>query len=156
MSDYPDPKRGTLRNFFPLPNEVYRLSLSAGAIAVYGYLLSIENRETYQCYASYQTIGKAVKMSANTVAKYVRELEENCFVRTEPTSIITRGGQRRNGSLLYNIRPIQEAVDHFHAQQMQKLEDTAERQKVQDRLSKLRAPCVGFSIAEQALSPPEP
>ena len=53
-------KRDPIKNYFPLPNEIYHLGLSHGAIAVYGYLLSIENRSTYQCYPSYATIGHAV------------------------------------------------------------------------------------------------
>ena len=40
-----------VKNYFPLPNGIHQLGLSAGAIAVYGYLLYIENRETYQCHA---------------------------------------------------------------------------------------------------------
>lgn len=46
-----------------------------GTSVVHGYLLHIENRRTYKRYASYKTIGKAVKMSANTVRKYAEELE---------------------------------------------------------------------------------
>ena len=48
--------REPAKNYFPLPNCIYQLGLSAGAIAVYGYLLYIENRETYQCHASYATM----------------------------------------------------------------------------------------------------
>ena len=66
--------REPTKNYFPLPNRIYQLGLSAGAIAVYGYLLYIGNRETYQCHASYATIGNAVGMSRNTVRKYVQEL----------------------------------------------------------------------------------
>ena len=82
---YSYPTRDPVKNYSPMPNEVYYLSLSYGAIAVYGYLLHIENRKTYQSYASYNTIGRAVKMSANTVRKYVSELEEKQLIRTEPT-----------------------------------------------------------------------
>ena len=88
---------------------------------MYGYLLHIEKRQTYRCYASYKTIGKAVKMSANTVRKYVAELETRHLICTEATSIITRDGHKRNGTLLYNMRPIQEAVSFFYEQQMQAL-----------------------------------
>lgn len=63
-------KRDPVKNYFPLPNEIYQLGLSHGAIAVYGYLLRIEDRRTYQCHPSYATIGKAVGMSNNTVRKY--------------------------------------------------------------------------------------
>ena len=100
-------KRDPVKNYFPLPNEIYHLGLSHGAIAVYGYLLRIEDRRTYQCHPSYATIGKAVGMSRNTVRKYVQELEERGLIRTERTSIITRDGRKQNGSLLYTILPIQ-------------------------------------------------
>ena len=65
-------KRDPVKNYFPLPNEIYQLGLSHSAIAVYGYLLRIEDRRTYQCHPSYATIGKAVGMSRNTVRKYVQ------------------------------------------------------------------------------------
>ena len=63
--------RDPIKNYFPLPNEVFALGLSSGALAVYSYLMYIEDRTTYQCHASYKTIGKAVNMSPNTVRKYV-------------------------------------------------------------------------------------
>ena len=48
--------REPAKNYFPLPNGIYQLGLSAGAIVVYGYLLYIENRETYQCHANSATL----------------------------------------------------------------------------------------------------
>lgn len=63
-------RRDPIKNYFPLPNEIYSLGLSAGAIAVYGFLMRIENRQTYQCTASYRTIGHATGMSVNTVRKW--------------------------------------------------------------------------------------
>jgi len=137
MKYYPYPKRDPDKNFSPMPNEVYHIGLSYGAIAVYGYLLHIENRKTYQSYAAYKTIGKAVKMSANTVRKYVSELEDKQLIRAESTTIITKDGRKRNGTLRYHIRPIQEAVDHYHEQQLHQLEVDVERQRTQTRLSRL-------------------
>lgn len=99
------PKRDHIKNYFPLPNEIYSLGLSPGAIAVYGFLLRRENRETYQCLVSYRTIGEAVGMSVNTVRKYVMELEERGLIRTERTTITTKDGRRQNGCLLYTIHP---------------------------------------------------
>lgn len=64
------------RNYYPLPKVLCQLGLSPGEIAVYSFLMYCENRTTYQCYPSYRTIGEAVGMSRNTVAKYVRQLEE--------------------------------------------------------------------------------
>lgn len=122
-------KRDPVKNYFPLPNAIYSLGLTAGEIAIYGYLLSLENRKTYQCYPSYKTIGKAVRMSENTVRKYVMKLEENGLIRTEPTTIQSKSGRTMNGSLLYTIQPIQTAIDLFHERQMRKLEEDAERQR---------------------------
>lgn len=116
-------------NFFSLPNEVFLLGLNPGELAVYSYLRRCENRKTHQCWPSHQTIGKAVGMRENVVRKYTLLLEERGLIATEPTEIITRDGQKRNGNLLYTIRPIREAVGHFHERQMAKLEETAERQR---------------------------
>ena len=51
-------KRDPIKNYFPLPNEIYSLGLSPGAVVVYGYLMRQEDRKTYQCLASYRTIGE--------------------------------------------------------------------------------------------------
>ena len=75
-------------------------------------------------------------MSANIVRKYVSELEDKQFIRTEPTTVITRDGRKRNGTLRYHIRLIREAVDHYHEQQLHQLELDVERQKAQTRLSR--------------------
>ena len=124
------PKRNATQNYFPLPNEIFMLGLCAGEISVYSYLLYRENRKTFQCWPSYKTIGKAVDMSQNTVRKYVMALEEKALIRTEPTSVRTRSGQTRNGSLLYTSRPIQEALEQFYERQMEQAERAMEKQRV--------------------------
>ncbi len=121
------PKRDAVKNYFPLPNEIFSLGLSGGEILVYTYLMYREDRETFQCHPSYKTIGEAVGMSNNTVKKYVDGLVEKRLITTEPTSVITKKGEKRNGNLLYTIRPIQEAVDYFNAQQLQKAEQEMAR-----------------------------
>ena len=68
-------QRDPIKNYFPLPNEIFSLGLSFGEIAVYAYLMYCEDRQTYQCYPSYKTIGEAIDMSRNTVAKYVKDLD---------------------------------------------------------------------------------
>lgn len=127
------PKRDHIKNYFPLPNEIYSLGLSPGAIAVYGFLLRRENRETYQCLVSYRTIGEAVGMSVNTVRKYVMELEERGLIRTERTTITTKDGRRQNGCLLYTILPIQMAIDQFHERQLNEAELARERWQAEKR-----------------------
>lgn len=39
-----------------------------------------------------------------------------------PTTVTLKSGKKQNGNLLYTIRPIQEAVDHFNAEQLRKAE----------------------------------
>lgn len=73
-------------------------------------------------------------MSENTVAKYVAELQERHLIRTERTMIRTKDGRPHNGALLYNIRPIQEAVDYFHDRQRRELDESVERQRIQAQL----------------------
>ena len=130
-------KRDPVKNYFPLPNEIYQLGLSHGAIAVYGYLLRIEDRRTYQCHPSYATIGKTVGMSNNTVRKYVAGLEEKGLIRTEPSTITTKDGRVRNGSLIYTIRPIQEALELNYQRQFLRAERDIERAKAEKRLAEL-------------------
>ena len=129
------PNRDPAKNYFQLPNEIFLLGLSSGALAVYSYLLCCENRNTYQCWPSYRTIGRAVKMSANTVRKYVCELEERQLISTENTTVTTRGGMKRNGNLLYTIRPIQLALNQFYEQQLAQMDVAAERQRVAKELA---------------------
>ena len=128
-------KRDPVRNCFLLPNEIFLLGLSPGALAVYSYLLCCENRKTYQCWPSYKTIGRAVRMSANTVRKYVCELEERQLISTESTTVTTKDGLKRNGNLLYTIRPIQLALDQFYEQQLTQMDMAAERQRVTTALA---------------------
>ena len=130
-------KKDTIKNYFPLPNEIFCLGLNASEIAIYAYLLHRENRKTYQCYPSYNTIGKAVNLSKNTVAKYVLSLEEKCLISTEPTKVRTEDGRVHNGSLMYTIRPIKDAQDHYYAVQMAQLELTAARQRAEEQRRKL-------------------
>ena len=127
-------KQDAVKNFFPLPNEIFSLGLSSGAPAVYSYLLYCEDRRTYQCWLSYRSIGKAVRMSVNTVRKYVAELEERGLVVTESTSVTTRDGRKRNGTLRYTILPIQNAVDLHNQRQLHLLEETVERMRVRKKL----------------------
>ena len=105
-----------------MPNEIFCLGLNSGEIAVYSYLMSCEDRETYQCYPSYNTIGKALKMSKKTVMKYVKSLENKCLITTEHTTVTLKSGQKQNGNLRYTIRPIKEAREEFYRRQMLKLE----------------------------------
>ena len=124
-----------LKNVFIISNYVMQLDISATALAIYFYLMYIEDRKTYQCYPSYKTIGKALKIkSKGTVAKYVRELEDKCLIYTEPTEVILKDGKKRNGNLKYTISPVQDALEHFYHEQMQENALAMQREKVAELL----------------------
>ena len=127
-------KQEKLKRRFTLPNELFSLELNSAEISIYAYLLYCEDRKTYQCYPSYASIGKSVCMSVNTVRKYVAELEERGLIVTEPTSIITRDGRKRNGTLRYTILPIQNAVNLYNQRQLRRLEETTEQMQVAKKL----------------------
>ena len=105
-------KHSPLRHYFLLPNEIFTLGLSPGEPSVYAYLLFCEDRKTHHCWPSIGRISQYTGMSANTVAKYIRQLEEKRLIDVEPTKVRTKSGEVRNGTLRFTIRPIQEAVDY--------------------------------------------
>ena len=127
-------ERDSLENTFPFPNDIFMLGLCAGELAVYAYLRRCENRKTHQCWPSYKTIGKAVGMSENTVAKYVASLERRGLIRTEPTTVTTKAGKKRNGNLMYTILPIEEVIDRCIQRKLDELELATMRAKYADRL----------------------
>lgn len=122
--------RSALKNYFPLPNEIFSLGLYSGEISVYAYLMYLEDRKNFQCHPSYKTIGRALKMSRNTVRKYVKGLEEKRLISTEPSSVTLKSGKKQNGNLIYAVLPIQEAVEYFYTRQLQNIELS---RKINDR-----------------------
>ena len=76
-------------------------------------------------------------MCENTVRKYVLSLEEKGLIRTEPTTITTKDGRIRNGSLRYTIRPIQEALEIFYQRQLTHAEEETEKARLRKRLAQL-------------------
>lgn len=114
-------KSDPLKNTFPFPNEIFILGLSPGELAVYTYLLCCANRETGQCWPSYKTIGRAVGMTENTVAKYVGNLERKELIRTESTTVTTKAGIKRNGNLLYTVSPFQDVLEAHYQRQLERL-----------------------------------
>ena len=124
-----------VKNCFPVPNILLDMDLPASAVAVYLYLLRSADRKTDQCHPSEATIAKRLHLSRNTVAKYVRLLEERGLIVTEHTKIITKNGIKKNGSLLYTIIPLQKVMEQHHEEQFNALERTTERRKAQAKLA---------------------
>ena len=126
------PTRDSVKDYFPLPKEIFSLGLSAAEIAIYAYLLFCEDRQTFQCWPSYRKIGEAVGLSSNTIHKHIRALEERGLLITEPTQVTTKDGHRRNGNLRFTIWSIQTALQQDYDRQMQKLDEDAARRKYAD------------------------
>ena len=124
-----------VKNCFPVPNILLDMDLPASAVAVYLYLLRSADRKTDQCHPSEATIAKRLHLSRNTVAKYVRLLEERGLIITEHTKIITKNGIKKNGSLLYTIIPLQKVMKQHYEHQFNALERTTERHKAQAKLA---------------------
>ena len=122
-------KRSPLGRYFLLPNEVFTLGLCPGELSVYAYLMFCEDRETHQCWPSIGRICQHTGMSANTVVKYIRQLEEKRLIHTEPTKVKTKAGLVCNGNLLYTIRPIQEAVEYKLEKNLAALPEQKNRKK---------------------------
>ena len=124
-----------VKNCFPVPNILLDMDLPASAVAVYLYLLRSADRKTDQYHPSEATIAKRLHLSRNTVAKYVRLLEERGLIITEHTKIITKNGIKKNGSPLYTIFPLQKVMEQHYEQQFNALERTTERRKAQAKLA---------------------
>ena len=106
------PKRDAIKNYFPMPNEIFNFGLRAGEIALYAFLLKCEDRKTFKCWPSYKTICKALNISKNTVRNYIDKLCEKQLIEVEYTYVYTKNGEKRNGNLMYTIRLVQEAINY--------------------------------------------
>ena len=109
-----------------MPNVIWGLELSPGAIATYGYLLFRENRKTYKCYPSFEDIGRAIGRSKRSVPEYVAELVDKRLIEVKNTTITLSDGTKNNGTLEYHILNPTIAVKHYNenyeARAMAKLE----------------------------------
>lgn len=76
-------------------------------------------------------MAKSLHLARNTVAKYVRLLEERGLIATERTQIYLRSGIKKNGNLRYTIVPMHEVMEQRNQRQIAK----AERQRVQQLLA---------------------
>ena len=122
--------------FFMLPNAVFELGLHVYELAIYAYLLRIEDGGPGSAWSATPPSQTSWGISVNTVAKYVGLLEEHGLIATERTDVITRDGLKRNGCLHYTIQPIQNAIDQFHERQMSALEQAAAQQRAQRQAEK--------------------
>ena len=131
------PTRAKVLNYMT-PRELFQLDLCAEEIAIYSYLLNLENKD-FQCWPSYKTIGKSLNIkSKNTVKKYVDSLWEKRLIETEYTDVY-RGDLKMNGNLKYTIRPIYEAIQYRLQQQFKENDERNERERLEKILKKREA-----------------
>ena len=150
-------KRSPLGHYFLLPNEIFTLGLNPGELSVYAYLIFCEDRKTHQCWPSIGKICQHTGMSANTVAKYIRQLEEKLLIDVEPTKVRTSKGEVRNGTLQFTIRPIQEAVNYHQERQFAgTTAKEAHQEKTVKPNSPMCAPVCGFGGRVGETTPAQP
>ena len=75
---------------------------------------------------------KQLALSPNTIRKQVPSLEERGLLITELTTVTTKDGCKRNGNLLFTIRPIQAALRQDYDRQMLMLDEDSARRKYAD------------------------
>lgn len=126
--------------FFTVPDEVFHLGLGHGPITVYAYLLCCEDRRTHQCHPSYNTIAETTSLSVNTVMKHVTTLADKQLITVEHTSYMDDKGMKWNGNNLYTILPIRQAADAFYQQEMNRLKEDVERQRIAKLLRERESP----------------
>ena len=126
-----------VKNCVPVPNGLLKFDLPGGSIAVYIFLLRHADRRTGQCHPSTATIAKNLHYCRNTVASYVRLLEERGLIITEHTKIITKNGIKKNGNLLYTLVSMHEITQAYYDRQFEKAELATMQQKAKAKAEKL-------------------
>ena len=131
------PTRPKVLNYIT-PRELFQLDLCAEEIAIYSYLLSLENKD-FQCWPSYKTIGKSLNIkSKNTVKKYIDSLCEKQLIWAEPTQIY-RDDLKVNGNIKYTVRPIYEAIQYRLKQQFKENDERIKQERLEKNLKKREA-----------------
>lgn len=100
-------KRDTPGTYFPIPKAIFQVDLPPSTIAVYVYLMSREDRSTYECVVGHEDIARATGMSIKTVPKHIRLLILRGLIETERTKLYTKKGEVRLGKMKYKIKPIE-------------------------------------------------
>ena len=109
-------------NFFSLHNDIFELGLPPSAFEVYCYLCRRANRKTNQCYPSFKTMSRELNMCVNTIQKSVGILADMGLIYTENTSVITKEGEKRKGTLRYTLLDFRPVLEEHRQRQLRQLE----------------------------------
>ena len=75
-------------------------------------------------------MARDLHLARNTVAKYVRLLEERGLIVTERTQVQMKNGIRKSGNLRYTIVPMHDVLVQRYQRQMAELECQQVQQKL--------------------------
>lgn len=126
------PTRDAVRDYFPLPKEIFLAGFERSRDRNLCLPAVLRRSADIPMLAKLPKIGDAVGLSPNTIRKHIRSLEERGLLVTEPTMVTTKDGCKRNGNLLFTIRPIQAALQQDYDRQMQKLDEDMAKRKYAD------------------------
>ena len=109
--------RDPIKNYFPLPNEVFALGLSPGALAVYSYLMYIEDQTTYQCHASYRTIGNLQSVLTNMI--YADELKEVYIKKDNAYKDVTEAAREAMRRIVDQLETVEDPPESIRQKLME-------------------------------------
>ena len=119
--------------FFSLPNEVYLLKLSPGALAVYAYLVCCADWRTKKCHPSYKTIAAHTRMCVSTAENRITELVDAGLIAAEHSDYF-RYGLKRIGNNIYTLLSVRGVAEAYYQRQLQRLEQETACHKAQKKL----------------------
>ena len=94
----------------------------------------------HQCHPSYNTIADVTGLSVNTVMKHVTTYVDKQLSTVEHTSYMDNKGMKWAGNNCYTILPIRQAADAFYQQEINRLKENVERQRIAKLLQELNSP----------------
>lgn len=118
--------------YFPVPKSVFLVDLAPSEIAIYAYLMSRENRETYECIVGYEEIATATGMSKKSVPRHIKKLLLRGLIEVERTKVLMKDGRIRNGKHKYRILPIEPIAAIYEERRFRKMLATMQVQRALD------------------------
>ena len=101
------------KNFYTIDNNIFNLKLDPYEFQIYSYLVSCAGKDGV-CWPSYNTIGRVLEMSTNTVVHRIDSLIQKGFINKESTKSVCKNGKIRTSNNRYYLQPFEEVWErHF-------------------------------------------